>query len=178
MKLGATDVSFRLGSATPAKAYLGGVEVWAAGRTLYFSSSAGAEDGLWETLANWFDDEALTVPAASLPTAVDDVVITENVIIDGATVKSATVNEAIDVVGELTVSGLLLVGAGANISGTVNGNAVFSSGALSGTLNGSAVFGGNSQLEGTVTGTATFNDSACNSGGTAGTFVPDPPPSC
>lgn len=31
---------------------------------------------------------------------------------------------------------------------------------------------------GTVTGTATFTGSACNDEGTAGTFVPNPPPAC
>lgn len=48
-----------------------------------------------------------------------------------------------------------------------------------GTVTGNATFNTHSRNNGTVTGTATFNDTACNAeGGTAGTFVPDPPPSC
>lgn len=71
-------------------------------------------------------------------------------------------------------------GSSANASGgTVTGNSTFNdNSANDGTVNGNATFNGSSQNQSTVTGTATFNDSACNFGGTAGTFVPDPPPSC
>ena len=72
--------------------------------------------------------------------------------------------------------------------GIVNGNATFndnSANAISpvlltnGIVNGNATFNGTSQFaSGAVTGTATFNDSACYIAGTAGTFVPDPPPAC
>ena len=41
-----------------------------------------------------------------------------------------------------------------------------------------ANFYGYSKNQGSVGGTATFTESACNDGGTATTFVPDPPPSC
>jgi hypothetical protein len=64
----------------------------------------------------------------------------------------------------------------------VTGIATFNDGTRlteNGTITGNATFNDSSQLvDGTVTGTATFNDSACYQGGTAGTFVPDPPPSC
>lgn len=69
--------------------------------------------------------------------------------------------------------------------GTVTGNAMFGGHArmnaefAGAQVLGDATFTGNSRFEsGTVAGTATFNDNACNDGGTAGTFVPNPPPSC
>jgi len=66
-------------------------------------------------------------------------------------------------------------------AGTVTGNATFNDSSLSGpegTVTGNATFNDSARNEGTVTGTATFTGSAVNCGGTAGTFVPDPPPEC
>lgn len=84
-----------------------------------------------------------------------------------------------------------------NDGGVLNGDAEFNGSAINSggivgsvTFNGTAVnaaaglalanatFNADSINRGAVTGTATFNDDACNDGGTAGTFVPDPPPSC
>ena len=63
--------------------------------------------------------------------------------------------------------------------GTITGNVTASGTAvIGGTINGDATLSGSSQLTGTVTGTATFTGGACNSGGTAGVFDPDPPPAC
>lgn len=47
-------------------------------------------------------------------------------------------------------------------------------------ITGNATFNDTSRngSTGDVTGTATFTGSACNDGGAAGTFVPNPPPSC
>jgi hypothetical protein len=66
------------------------------------------------------------------------------------------------------------------ISVTVTGLATFANGSQNqGTIIGNATFGGTSSNAGTVTGTATFTGAACNNeAGTAGTFVPNPPPEC
>jgi hypothetical protein len=47
-----------------------------------------------------------------------------------------------------------------------------------GNVTGNALFKDRSINRGNVTGTPTFEDGACNDGGTAGVFVPDPPPAC
>jgi hypothetical protein len=69
-----------------------------------------------------------------------------------------------------------------NNDGIVTGNATFNDNSFS--QNdcefGSAIFNDNSQMGPytVVIGVATFTGSACKNGGTAGTFVPDPPPEC
>lgn len=65
-------------------------------------------------------------------------------------------------------------------TGTVAGNAVFSGTADNvGSVTGNATFSDTATMQGgDVTGTATFTDSACYVAGTAGAFVPDPPPDC
>jgi hypothetical protein len=65
-------------------------------------------------------------------------------------------------------------------TGTVTGNATFDGGFNQGTVNGDASFINGGQNASNVGGTATFDESSCNDGffGFAGTFVPDPPPSC
>jgi hypothetical protein len=61
---------------------------------------------------------------------------------------------------------------------TINGDATFNGTSLNrGTINGDATFNNLSHNEGNVTGTAILNDGSCNSG-TAGIFIPNPPPSC
>jgi hypothetical protein len=63
--------------------------------------------------------------------------------------------------------------------GIVTGNATFNDTSSNlGIVTGNATFNDTSSNLSIVTGTATFTGSACNDGGTAGTFVPDPPPSC
>ena len=59
-------------------------------------------------------------------------------------------------------------------------NATFTDDAVhAGTVVGDALFTDTSRFEsGSVGGTATFTDSSCYVAGTAGTFDPDPPPSC
>lgn len=47
-----------------------------------------------------------------------------------------------------------------------------------GTVNGNASFENTSRNKGSVTGTADFTLGGCNDGGTATTFIPDPPPVC
>jgi hypothetical protein len=198
-KLGSTDVSFRLGAGEVAAVYLGTQEVWSAvppePATLYFNNAAS--DGAWTTVGNWWLDDGHTEPAGRLPNSVDSVVVTESITASGQTVVDFTIGgNFVTLGGTLTVTGMATFNDGSYNSGTVTGNATFNNSFNNGTVNGDATFNGSSSHSGTVTGnatfndsssnfgtvtgTATFNDSACNSDqfGTAGTFVPDPPPSC
>lgn len=101
---------------------------------------------------------------------------------DGAINGSATFNGGSVMTGTGTVTGNATFNGVANTEGTVTGNAIFNEIATqtgNGAINGNATFTGYSRfVSGTVAGTATFNDNACNVAGTAGTFVPNPPPSC
>jgi hypothetical protein len=156
-----------------------------AAATLYFD---GAVDGAWTTAGNWWLDDEHTEPAGRLPTSADSVVVTNATITaSGQTVVDFTLDDPSEgdffsLSGTLTVTGVATFNGEAGIgnSGTVTGNATFNDGSYnSGTVTGNATFNNNASNFGTVTGTATFNDSACNfAGGTAGTFVPDPPPAC
>lgn len=60
---------------------------------------------------------------------------------------------------------------------TFNDSSVNREPVIGGVVGGNATFNDSSKNLGDVTGTATFNDSSCNSG-TAGAFVPNPPPAC
>lgn len=64
--------------------------------------------------------------------------------------------------------------------GTLLADSTFNDSSINkGTAQQNAIFNNNSRNEGTVINTATFNDASCNSAtGTAGTFIPDPPPPC
>jgi hypothetical protein len=181
-KLGSDDVSFRLGSSTPAAVYLGSEQVWSAAATLYFD---GAVDGDWAELGNWWLDSGHTVAAPSLPAAGDSVIATANISDNSGgavTVVNLTFddpdNTAIYLGITITVTGNAAFNGSSLNDNTVTGNATFNdSSNNSGTVTGNATFNDSSQNESTVTGTATFTGSACNNG-TAGTFVPDPPPFC
>jgi hypothetical protein len=77
-----------------------------------------------------------------------------------------------------TVSGDATFNGNAVNYGTVTGDATFGDFSVnSGTVTGNATFNNNSSNYGPVTGTATFTGDACNNS-IAGTFIPDPPPSC
>jgi len=197
VKLGSGDVSFRLGSATPAKAYLGSQEVYSAAATLYFD---GAVDDDWTEVGNWWLDDEHTQAAGRLPAAADSVVATASITASGQTVVDFTMNDPNGdgwyVLGTLTVTGMATLNGFTEFSATLTGDATFNDNAFNvNIITGTAIFNGNTSNSGdgtvgnatfndnsvnfgTVTGTATFNDSACNDAGTAGTFVPDPPPSC
>lgn len=135
-------------------------------RTLYFIPSG---DQMWDSLGNWYLDPIGTRQAAALPTANDSIVS------DGPwvplwsgsrTVAHATIDDDDDgqgIGGQLVVRGLARFRGALEVALSIIGNAAFDEGAY---------------LVGSVSGTATFNGNACNAGGTAGTFVPSPPPSC
>jgi hypothetical protein len=162
-KLGSTDVSFRLGAGEVAAVYLGSQEVWSAvvPATLYFN---GAVDNDWTEVGNWWLDDEHTEPAGRLPAEDESVVASDNITASGQTVANFTMNaDERGLFGPLTVTGMATFNQTAGNFGTITGNATFN---------------GNAFNADTVTGTATFIGSACNNGGTAGTFVPDPPPFC
>jgi len=185
-KLGSSDVSFRLGAGEVAAVYLGTQEVWSAVPepvTLYFFYDMQAEeaDSAWTTVGNWWLDDEHTIAAGRLPTSADSVVASASITASGQTVVDFTLNDDgsdYTLNGSLIVTGMATFSGFAQQDGTITGNATFNGGTNNGTINGSVTFNENSNNAGTVTGTATFNGSACNNGGTAGTFVPDPPPSC
>jgi hypothetical protein len=195
VKLGNTEASLYLGS-TPVAAYLGAVQVYSAAATLYFD---GAVDNDWATVGNWWLDAAGTEPAGRLPASVDSAVVLGAVYTSASPVvlASLTVSSSDEFYGQYTVLGstsftdnsvnFAQITGNATFNdtstngGTVTGNATFndsSSNSSDGTVSGNATFNDSSQNYGNVTGTATFTGSACNDEGTAGTFVPDPPPSC
>jgi hypothetical protein len=103
---------------------------------------------------------------------------------NGDSINDATLNGNATFNGSLynggTVTGnATFNGSSYNNGGTVTGNATFNGSSYNdGTVGGDATFNDGSANYGFVTGTATFTGSACNFEGTAGTFVPDPPPGC
>jgi hypothetical protein len=177
LKIGSSDVSFRLGDATPSAVYLGAQEVWSAvvpePATLYFN---GAVDSAWTTVGNWWLDDEHTEPAGRLPNSVDSVVATENITASGQTVVNFTQNDPFEfgsgLSGTLTVTGMATFFSGnANNSGTITGDATFSASSENyGTVNGDATFNdfGLNVIGSTVNGDATFNDSSGNSGTVTG----------
>ena len=181
VNLGNTEASLYLGS-TPVAAYLGAVQVYSAVQavTLYFNGAE--EDFDWATVGNWWLDDEHTEPAGRLPTSADSVVISQELGLnsgDPITVLNLTVDAALFEGISATVTGLALFVNGATNAVTITGNATFNESSYNaGTITGNATFNDSSLNNGNVTGTATFNDSACNFEGTAGTFVPAPPPNC
>jgi len=170
-----------------------GNEVQAA--TLYFYYEDAEEaDSAWTEVGNWWLDAEHTEPAGRLPTSDESVVATASITASGQTVVDFTLFYK-ELFGTLTVTGMATFDLDSGNRGTLNGNATFINGSVNaGTVAGNATFNDNSFNDNAVTGDATFNDSstnnrfvtgtatftgnACNDGGTAGTFVPDPPPAC
>jgi len=165
--LGTQAVTLYVGAvevALPGGAFLGGLRVFPAGpaaATLYWN---GVVDNEWTTVGNWWLDAGHTEPAGRLPAEDESVVVTESIIAIG-TVANFTLNDFGGLTGSLTVTGMATFNDFSVNAGDITGNATFND---------------SSANIGTVTGTATFNDSSCNNTntGTAGTFVPDPPPAC
>jgi hypothetical protein len=169
--LGSQAVTLYLGAvevASPGGAFLDGLQVFPTGAaTLYFD---GAVDDAWTTVGNWWLDDEHTQAAGRLPAAGDSVIATASIAASGQTVVNFTLNDPDNddygLFGTLTVTGTATFTGFAFLDGT-------------GTVTGNATFNDNARNFGTVTGTATFTGNSCNdTDGTAGTFVPNPPPSC
>ena len=158
-KLGANDAAFRLGNQA-VSVYLGAVEVYSPGVTLYFN---GAVDGDWAELGNWWLDSGHTVAAPSLPAAGDSVIATAT--IDSNSGGAVTVvNFTLDDPDNAAIY--------LDISITVTGNATFNGSSYNdGTVTGNATFNDDSANVGTVTGNATFNDDSANVGTVTGTIT-------
>jgi hypothetical protein len=183
--------------------FLGGIQVFPAGTAaaiLYFN---GAVDGDWATVGNWWLDEEHTEPAGRLPASADSAVVSATVgdnSGDPVTVANLTMESAVLQGLQITVTGVATFNGGSILDGGVIGNAIFNNNSgiteaevegnvvfndtsfFSGDsyITGNATFNDNARMDavGDVSGTATFTGSACYVDGTAGTFVPDPPPNC
>jgi hypothetical protein len=83
------------------------------------------------------------------------------------------------VAGNATFNGSSTNGFAPSDDGNVGGNATFNDTSINvvGTVSGNATFNDDTINRAVVTNTATFNGCSWNDGGTAGTFVPNPPPS-
>lgn len=134
--------------------------------TLYFDKFAGGNvDANWQTLGNWWLNRAATIPATSLPTSSDDVVMLT--ICSENTGSEPTVNTAIledNFSINLTVTNGMTVinssGVDTAIYSSITGNVIFEDDTQldgTGTINGNASFTENSRNRGTVTGTITYN---------------------
>jgi hypothetical protein len=150
--------------------------------TLYFNNTV---NNLWSSVDNWWLDSNHTQPAGRLPTSSDSVITSVNSRGSGQTVFNFTLNANVQLQGNIIVNGVATFNSG-TLSGSIAGNAIFNGGSTNntnGVVDGNATFNDNSQNSGNVVGTATFTGSSCNVSnifvsGTAGTFVPNPPPSC
>jgi hypothetical protein len=125
--------------------------------TLYFTNSVSAQ---WNSVGNWWLDEQNTQAAGRLPNVRDSVIAFGTIEATGETVVNFTLVGAFG--GSLNVTGIATFNNSSFNAGFITGNAIFND---------------SSENFGDVSGTATFNDNACNAG-TAGTFIPDPPPEC
>jgi hypothetical protein len=204
LKIGSSDVSFRLGNATPDAVYLGQAQVFAATPVaipvFYWHDGADLTNTVyyWSQVEGWYMDEARTVPATTIPTPGSDVVIGD--VLPGSLVRMDENNDFVEtnirnlsvvdngagIFLTVTVTGVATFTGGYNYS-FITGNAVFVNHQHGGFVTGDAVFD-NSAMEGGVTGTATFVNGGCfnlgdwqNNTGLETpetTFVPDPPPAC
>jgi len=125
--------------------------------TLYFSGSVNSE---WNTLGNWWRDEALSEPATHLPTSIDKVVIVSDV-------KSRRGNEPDPTAATITLQGNaefriniecnMVLNDQSSLGGVVTGNVIFNDDSYNfGTVNGNATFNDDSWNESAVEGNATF----------------------
>jgi len=112
--------------------------------TLYYTNSV---DSAWDTLLNWWSDQAFTIPSLALPADGDDVYLSGSM--GNGPFVSVTLNH-------------IYVNSGANVYFTgALGNTTSNGGTVNGTITGDAVFNGGDNLA-TITGNAVFNDSSNN----------------
>jgi len=137
-------------------------------RTLYFRPADGGDNG-WDSLGNWYIDANYTRPATRLPTSIDTAISVGPWVPAWSGTRQVARFTYDDEGDGQGIAGGMIVRAGAMFRGAVE---------VSMTITGDAVFSDNAYLVGSVSGVATFSDNACNAGGSAGTFVPDTPPSC
>ena len=102
--------------------------------------------GNLSTLGNWWEDSAFTIPATSLPTSEDTVVISSAVTSGTATYASANITA--------NIGSSVTITAPTQITNAVN----------SGTLIGATTLNGTASNVGTITGNATLNGTTSNVG--------------
>ncbi len=156
---------------------LAAAPVGAFAATLYFN---GAANSNWATLGNWWDDAGFTDPAAAIPTASDDAVISAQVSANSGpnvTVATLVANAGVVSVSATSTGGATFNGSSGVSLATLTGDAVFNdSSSNSGIVSGNATFNGSSSNDsvsfypslGRVTGDAVFNDTSNNRGYVAG----------
>jgi hypothetical protein len=161
--------------------------------TLYWNddpAKGGANDGDWNTVANWFTDANCTTAAGAKPTTSDSVVVLRNgpsanggdePTIVNLTADSVPTAINITVTGTATytgtdngpqnysiITGNVSFSSGARLvsSTQVLGTATFSGGQLSdgASVTGTAIFTNGAENNGTVTGSATFSGGSINTG--------------
>jgi hypothetical protein len=120
--------------------YNGGI-----GRTYPFTAFYFSGGNL-STLGNWWEDPAFTIPAASLPTSEDAVVISSAVTSGTARYDFATITA--------NIGSAVTITATINLTNAVN----------SGTLIGATTLNGTASNVGTITGATTLNGTASNAG--------------
>lgn len=138
--------------------------------TLYFNAQTegGSNDGDWSNSANWWQDEASTIPNNALPSTTDSVVILSTVAWasggDPTVVNCTTLFGNLDGPFTLTVTGTATINGGW-LTSTINGTVIFNSGSNNqGIITGNCTFNDNSYNSSTITGNCTFNNTSYNNG--------------
>jgi hypothetical protein len=128
--------------------------------SVYFNA---AVNGNLSTLGNWWQDSGFTIPAVSLPTSTDPVVISATVTIGTGTYGLASINANIGSAVTINASSIIIYG-GIN-SGTLVGiTSLYNFASNAGTITGNTTLHNSSTNSGTITGNATLRNSSTNSG--------------
>jgi hypothetical protein len=121
--------------------------------TLYYNDAQGSAD--WANLQSWWTDPDCNIPATSLPTAADNVVLSGSA---SSNSSGSTITVANLEMNDPSENALYL-----ELNITVTGTATFNSiVANNGPITGNAVFNDSADNYGPITGNATFNDYASN----------------
>ena len=141
------------------------------------SNSGGAVTVVNFTLSGTSKSLQISITVTGM-TTFNDSSSTSNVTVTG----NATFNDTSRIAFGTLIGNATFNDSSDNDASTISGDATFNDSSRNltdSTVTGDATFNDSSRNQGaSVTGTATFTGSACNASGTAGTFVPDPPPTC
>jgi len=127
-------------------------------RTLYYNAAVDTD---WNNLGNWWMDSNHTVPATSLPTSIDDAIMTAMCSTNSGS-EPTIVNLTFNAPNELFLA----------ITIAVSGNAIFSNFSVNvGTITGNVTFNDSSYNTGTINGNVTFNEYSNNNGFVLGNAI-------
>ena len=118
---------------------------------VYFNA---AVNGNLATLGNWWQDSGFTIPAVSLPTSTDFVVISAPVTIGTGTYGGASINANIGSAVTITASSISVLG-GINSGTLVGSTTLLNSASNAGAITGNATLRNSSTNSGTISGNAT-----------------------